>query len=88
MSAEWPKCQDGMYRRLALPSTHPVCTCLLLVSGDRLDQNWWFLLGVVGTAPGETKGVWGKTTPWHRWVGGAHFCHPNTQKAEAGGWGV
>lgn len=88
MAAEWPKSQDGMYRRLVLPSTHPVCTCLLLVSGDRLDQDWWFLLGVVGTAPGETKGVWGKTTPWHRWVGGAHFCHPSTQKAEAGGWGV
>lgn len=50
--------------------TPPVCTCLLLASGDRLDQDWWFLLGVVGTAPGETKGVWEK----------------NNTLAQVGGW--
>lgn len=68
VSAQWPKCQEGMCGHLVPPSTPPVCTCLLLASRDRLDQDWWFLIGVMGTAPGETKGVWEKTTPWYRWA--------------------
>lgn len=64
--------------------TPPVCTCLLLASGDRLDQDWWFLLGVVGTAPGEIKGVWEKNNALAQTGRGAHLCHPSTQKAKVG----